>query len=195
MYAVDINGKFKINATSNYILRIQRVDGTTLHDSFELSFNTVDKTSILTTNNVNLLQAINNTYVAVNVYSKAEVDTGLNLKAGKYNSYTRAEITTFIEPQYSFNGSFVKIVDPTTGKFRISLNSNIPITSSCTTRIDIHAPSQYGGSIRIIPALNNGNASIGYYNYLDARIASAGDVWICGVSCDSERGCTITTPV
>ena len=103
MYAVDINGKFKINATSNYILRIQRVDGTTLHDSFELSFNTVDKTSILTTNNVNLLQAINNTYVAVNVYSKAEVDTGLNLKAGKYNSYTKAEITTFIEPQYIFS--------------------------------------------------------------------------------------------
>ena len=75
------------------------------------------------------------------------------------------------------------------------LNSNIPIKSSFTTRTDIQAPSQHGGSIRVIPALNNGNASIGHYKYLDARIASAGDVWSCGVNCGNERGYTITTPV
>ena len=45
--AVDINGKFKINAVSNDILKIQRVDGTTLYDSFDLSFNPVYKTILL----------------------------------------------------------------------------------------------------------------------------------------------------
>ena len=48
---------------------------------------------------MNLLQAIKNNVVAVNVYSKAEVDTGLNLKADKSNSCARAEVTTFIETQ------------------------------------------------------------------------------------------------
>ena len=65
--AVDINGKFKLIAVSNDILKNQRVDGSTLYDSFELSFNPVDKTSISKTNNVNILQAINNIAVAINV--------------------------------------------------------------------------------------------------------------------------------
>ena len=45
--AVDINGKFKINHTSNDILNIQRDDGSLLYDAIELSFNIADKTSIL----------------------------------------------------------------------------------------------------------------------------------------------------
>ena len=55
IHAVDINGKFKLNATSNDILKIQKVDGSTLYDSLELSFNTVDKTSISKGNNVDIL--------------------------------------------------------------------------------------------------------------------------------------------
>ena len=34
--AVDINGKLKTNATSNHILKIQRVDGSLLYDALEL---------------------------------------------------------------------------------------------------------------------------------------------------------------
>ena len=41
--AVDIQGKFKINAISNDILKIQKVDGSTLYDALELSFNSVDQ--------------------------------------------------------------------------------------------------------------------------------------------------------
>ena len=37
-----------------------------------------------------------------------------------------------IETQYTFNGSVLKIVDPATGKFRISLTSNIPINNIFT---------------------------------------------------------------
>ena len=44
---VDIDGQFKINAISIDISKIQKVDGTTLYDSFELSCHPVDKTSIL----------------------------------------------------------------------------------------------------------------------------------------------------
>ena len=44
------------------------------------------------TNNVNVLQAINTNGVAVNVYGQPEVDTGLNLKAGKFNNYPKADI-------------------------------------------------------------------------------------------------------
>ncbi len=58
--AVDINGKFKINATTNDILKIQRVDGSTLYDAWELTFYIVDKTSILKSNNLDIVQSINN---------------------------------------------------------------------------------------------------------------------------------------
>ena len=133
--------------------------------------------------------------MAVTGYSKAEVDTVLNLKADTSYSYTRAEIVTFIETQNTFNGSFITIVDPANGKIRISLNSNIPIHRRFTTRIDVQPPSQYGGGIRSIPALGTGDASIGYYKYMDTRWASAGDAWVCGVNCDSGPGYTITTPV
>ena len=34
--AVDINGKFKLNATTNDILKIQKVDGSILYDALEL---------------------------------------------------------------------------------------------------------------------------------------------------------------
>ena len=182
-------------------MKIQRVDGSLVYDALELSFNMYDKTSILEINNVDSLGSLNLKATASNVYTKAEInanamiyDNALNTKADKSNCYTRAEIITF-ETQYTFNGSLTKIVDPATGKFRISLNPNIPIRSSFTTRIDIQTPSQYGGSIRIIPALNNGGASVGYYNYIDTRWASAGDAWVCGVNCDNDRGYTITTPV
>ena len=61
-----------MNAVSNDILKIQRVEGTTLYDAFELPFNAVDKTIILKLNNVNILQAINTN--TANVYSKSEVN-------------------------------------------------------------------------------------------------------------------------
>ena len=54
------------------ILNIQRVDGTMVYDSFELSFYLVGKTTILKHNNVNILQAINNN--SANVYSRSEVN-------------------------------------------------------------------------------------------------------------------------
>ena len=161
-----------------------------------------DKTSIFKINSLDSLESLNLKATTSNVYTKQEInhnaiidDSALNSKVDKSNTYTRAEIITFIETQYTFNGSFIKIVDPANGKLRISLNPNIPISSSFTTRIDIQTPSQYGGSIRIIPALNNGGASVGYYNYIDTRWASAGDAWVCGVNCDNDRGYTITTPV
>ena len=64
---VDIDRKFKINAVSNDILKIQKVDGTTLYDAFELSFNNVDKTIILNINNVDIVSSLNLKALASNV--------------------------------------------------------------------------------------------------------------------------------
>ena len=61
----------------------------------------------LITNNTSAITTINNT---------------LNNKSDKSDSYTRAEIIGFINSYYTFNGSFLKITDPSTGKFRVSLN-------------------------------------------------------------------------
>ena len=64
-------GNLKI-ISSTYNFKTQKVDGDVLYDSFELSFNTVNKVSTLTINNVDILQTITNN--AVNTYSKAEVN-------------------------------------------------------------------------------------------------------------------------
>ena len=45
--AVDINGKCKLHAVSNDILKTKKVDGSTVDDALELTFNPVDHTSIL----------------------------------------------------------------------------------------------------------------------------------------------------
>ena len=90
--AVDVNGKFKLNAVSSDALKIQRGDGILIYDAFELSFNNVDKPSISRINNVEILQSINNS-VAVNVYSKSEIDIGLNLQSYKIDNYPKTEVT------------------------------------------------------------------------------------------------------
>ena len=71
--SVDINGKFKTHATTNDILNTQKVDGSTLYDSLELSFNTVDKTSILKLNNINMLASVASKFSYNNVYTKQEI--------------------------------------------------------------------------------------------------------------------------
>ena len=72
--AVDINGKTKIKATTNDRLKIQKVDGSTIYESLELSFNIIDKTSILKTNDIDILQAIHHKAAINDVYNKHEVD-------------------------------------------------------------------------------------------------------------------------
>ena len=124
MNAVVGNGKFQINAVSNDMMKIQRIGGSLLYDALELSFNMADKTNIfvLTHNNVDSLESLNLKAIASNVYTNAAInandisyDNALNTRADQSDSYTRAEIIKFIETQSSFNGSFMKIVDPVTG--------------------------------------------------------------------------------
>ena len=51
---------------------IQKFDGVTVYDAFELSFNPIDKTSILKLNNVNISQTIINN--SSNTYTKSEIN-------------------------------------------------------------------------------------------------------------------------
>ena len=83
--AVIINGKFKINAVSNDIMKAQTVDGSTLYDALDFTFNPVNETSILKINNIDILQSIHND-VPPNVYSKAGIDIGLFIKSYKINT-------------------------------------------------------------------------------------------------------------
>ena len=97
--AVDINGNFKLHATLNDILKVQKVDGSTLYDSLELSFNTVDKTIILKVINIDILESLNLKASASTVYTKEELynshmiyDNALNNKAAKSDTYLKTEI-------------------------------------------------------------------------------------------------------
>ena len=55
---VDIDGQIQINATTIDILKLQKVDGSTLYESLDLSFNTVDKTSMFKISNVDSLASL-----------------------------------------------------------------------------------------------------------------------------------------
>ncbi len=78
---------------------MQKVDGSTLYDSFEVSFNAVDKTSILKINNIDILQSITNKASASNVYTKEEINNNdimfantLNNKADKTYTCLKTEV-------------------------------------------------------------------------------------------------------
>ena len=82
-------------------MTIQKVDGSTLYDSKELSFNSVDKTSILKIHNLDSLASLTLKALASNAYTKQEIYTNssiyanaLNNKADKTktNSYLKTEI-------------------------------------------------------------------------------------------------------
>ena len=81
--AVDSNGTFEIYTTSTGILKFQKNDGSILYDASELSFNSVDTSSLLNINNIDILRSINNNASMNDVYKKTDIDVRLNLKAGK----------------------------------------------------------------------------------------------------------------
>ena len=50
------------------------MDGSTFYDALQLSFNAIDKTSILKFNNVDILASVNNKVGSNDVYTKADID-------------------------------------------------------------------------------------------------------------------------
>ena len=99
--AVDINGKLKLNAVSNDILNVQRVDESIWYDALELSFNSGDRASILNIHNIDILQYITNNAVVVNIDSKSEIDIGLNLKPDKLHTYLKTDVDVFFYVVYN----------------------------------------------------------------------------------------------
>ena len=85
------------------ILKMQKVDGSTLYDSLELSFNTVDKTSILKLNNINILASLASKFSYNNVYTKQEITqfdivvaTSLNTEADKTTTCLKTDVDVFL---------------------------------------------------------------------------------------------------
>ena len=192
----------KINATSNDILKIQRVDGSLLYDALELSFNMIDKLNLLKTSNVDILIILNLKASASNVYTKQEINNNdiiyanaLNNKADKSNSYTKTEIRAFMETQYSTTAPLVKSVNTTTGIFTIGIDSNASLNNTFTDVVKIRTPAILGGNIRIIPASDGYESSIAYYARNDTRHDVVGDGRTCGVNCwDNQGNYSIGTP-
>ena len=53
--------------------KFQKVDGSTLYDSLELSFDNINKSSILKSNNIDILQSLNTKAVSNDVYNKLKL--------------------------------------------------------------------------------------------------------------------------
>ena len=49
------------------------MDGSTLDDALELSFNNIDTTSVSTTNNIDILSSLASTTSSSNMYTKQEI--------------------------------------------------------------------------------------------------------------------------
>ena len=71
--AVDSNGKVNITALQMKY-QTKKVDGSILYDSLELSFNTVDKTSILKVHNIDVLASLALKSSASNAYTKQKIN-------------------------------------------------------------------------------------------------------------------------
>ena len=126
---VNIEGKFKITTSAdNNILKIQKVIGMTPYDALDLSFNTVDKTSILTINNIDILASLASKASATNVYSKEEINNNdiifgnaLNNKADKSTTYTNTETNADLSIlQAAIDNRVLIYTVDINGKFKLS---------------------------------------------------------------------------
>ena len=61
--------------------------------------------------------------------------------------------------------------------------------------LSLSTPTQGGGHLRIIPAVDGNESSIGYYNRSDSRSTDAGDMWVSRVNSWSRVGYNIGTPI
>ena len=104
---------------------MQKVDGSTLYDSFEVSFNAVDKASILKINNIDILQSMNNKASINDVYNKTDIDIGLHFKADKFNTHLKTDVDVFVSILQSviYRRVLINAVD-ITGQFKINATAH-----------------------------------------------------------------------
>ena len=100
---VNINEQFTLHTTSDHTFAVQKLIGTTLCDSLEVPFNTVDNTSTLTASKIDILQSLHSKASGNNVYTKEALNhndisygIALTTKADKSNSYLKTEINTLL---------------------------------------------------------------------------------------------------
>ena len=156
----------------------------------------VDKTDIFNIINDKLsITNYNNSMLSYdlisNVYTKNQMNvilTGLNITSTP-NGLTMSEI-------------MVNNIRASTAEY-ITIDDNALITGSLAVDGDVNlshtlyvrTPTQGGGNIRIIFAVNGNESAIGFYNRNDERNTDAGDVWVCGVNSWFLGGYIIGTPV
>ena len=158
------------NAVSTDILNIQNVDGLILYDDLDLSFNLVDKTSVWTTNTIDILSFIASEASALTVYKKEErtnndiIDANaLNTKAGNSNTYLKTDIDNqFITIEtYNYYISLYALLSNVYTKVNTDILYNTKAdqnTSDLKTEIDetFTTLDNYNTSISLYALLSNG---------------------------------------
>ena len=103
----------------------------------------------------------------------------------------------------------VMIIGNTTMRGNTTMEGNTTIVRTCNMSNDltvlggslfsntmrIKTPSQGGGNLRIEPAVNGNESSVGYYSRSDLRATSAGDMCASGVNAFARVGFPIGTPI
>ena len=81
------------------------------------------------------------------------------------------------------------------GSCSIGNNFSVVANSTFNGTVSVRTPSRTGGNLQILPSADGNQSSIGYYNRVDERSTTAGDMWVSGVNSWNYGGYSIGTPV
>ena len=135
--AVDINGRFNLNASSNAILKFQQVDGSTLYDSLEVSSNVVENTSILNANNIGIPSYLQLKASAPTVYTNQKINdtyvsyiNSFTTKAGTTGTYLKTDVDVLLSMLQAGidRRALINAVD-INGRFKLTATSNAILKS------------------------------------------------------------------
>jgi hypothetical protein len=74
------------------------------------------------------------------------------------------------------------------------VNNDLSVWGTCLlhNRLTVYGASD-GGNIKSVVAVDNAEASIGFYKCIDQRAIAAGDMWVAGMNSWNRQGCSIGT--
>jgi hypothetical protein len=149
------------------------------------TFNGTMTTAAISATNITTSGTIVSTgdITAPNLYTKANTNTLLNGKLNNVISGSSLSVknSSAVDVLVLWNNASKDI--EARGTFYVSNDLSVLKFSTLTNTMTVNALNGQGGTIRVI-ANNNGNeSSVACYNYIDLRIASAGDAWVFGYNC------------
>ena len=112
-------------------------------------------------------------------------------KSGDGNTFSIDKyVANYVSGGYGWKSLFSIVYNTTTTLGTCIMPNNLSVLGNgeFLKTMSIKTQPQGGGNMRIEPSVDGNESSIGYYNRIDLRSTTAGDMWISGLNSWSWAG-------